>query len=97
MSDKFPVVCIIGSMRFYDGMLRVAERETAAGRIVLMPFVTKGANIDADMLDDMHRQKMDMSQYIILVTDNALYTGVSTKGELAYADSCNKLVFTNIV
>lgn len=86
----FKTVCICGSMRFYPQMLKVAEAETAAGRIVLMPFVTKGdtqrvTRVDEDMLDLMHREKITMSDEVILITDMNEYVGDSTQNELKYA------------
>lgn len=94
---KFDVTCIIGSMRFYEGMLKVAEKLTANGHIVLMPFVTKNTETDNDMLDRMHRIKMNMADYIVLVTDDSGYFGESTAAELDYAASRDKVVVTEVV
>lgn len=96
MTDAFKIVTICGSMRFYDTMVKVAEQETAAGSIVLMPFCT----IDSDeqdgdlksMLDRMHFAKIDMCDHIIVVTDNNGYVGTSTRREMAYAIKSGKLL-----
>jgi hypothetical protein len=91
----YPVTTICGSMRFYPEMLKLAERLTAEGQIVLMPFVTKGsAAADAAMLDEMHRRKIDMSDSIHVVTGAASYVGDSTRGEIDYARSAGKAVYT---
>lgn len=82
---EFPVVTICGSMRFYPLMLKEAERLTAQGCIVLLPFVTKGTDVDAAMLDKMHRAKMDMADRIVVVVGPAFYIGYSTAGEVEYA------------
>jgi len=95
---EFKVATICGSMRFYDRMLKVAEHYTAAGAVVLMPFVTIAADEQADseakaMLDRMHRQKIDMADLVIIVTDpETQYVGESTRGEIEYAESNGKTV-----
>ena len=91
---EFRVVTICGSMRFYDRMVKVAERYTAAGSVVLMPFVAVAAD-DQDgehkaMLDRMHRQKIDMADLVLIVTDKAQYFGDSTMAELEYTKSIGK-------
>lgn len=91
---EFPVVTICGSMRFYPLMLKEAERLTAQGCIVLLPFVTKGAAVDAAMLDKMHRVKMDMADRIVFVIGRYFYMGESTTAEWDYASSKNMNVAT---
>lgn len=54
----WPVVCICGSMRFYDWMLKVAERYTLTGHIVLIPLVCK----EADMADAEKRYRHEVEQ-----------------------------------
>jgi hypothetical protein len=77
-------------MRFWHEMLIVANEETANGKVVLMPFVTKGHTVDRAMLDRLHRQKMDMADGIIVVTDVGYYLGKSTQHELSYAIESGK-------
>lgn len=94
---EFRVATICGSMRFYDRMLKVAERLTAEGVVVLMPFVTVAAVDQGDefkaALDRMHRQKIDMSDRVVVVTDpETRYVGDSTRSEIDYADSLHKPV-----
>lgn len=95
---EFKVVTICGSMRFYDRMIKVAEHYTAAGSVVLMPFVTIAADEQADndakaMLDRMHRQKIDMADAVIVVTDpETQYVGDSTRAEIEYAEADRKAV-----
>ena len=51
----YPVVCICGSMRFYEWMLKVAERYTLTGHLVMLPLVRK----DAAMTDsEKHYQHL---------------------------------------
>lgn len=94
---EFKVATICGSMRFYDRMVKVAEYYTAAGSVVLMPFVAVAPD-DQDgehkaMLDRMHRQKIDMADLIIVVTDpETQYVGDSTRAEIEYAEASRKPV-----
>ncbi len=88
-----PIVTICGSMRFYDLMLTVAADETRAGRMVLMPFAVVAPD-DQDtemkhMLDRLHREKIDLSSQVIVVSDQTGYYGASTAAEIAYAESLN--------
>lgn len=93
--NKYPVITICGSMRFYNLMLNAAQSYTTKGYIVLMPFVTDyalSAPIDNQkrMLDDMHRAKINMSDTILVVADHTHYVGDSTLGEIAYANFLGK-------
>jgi hypothetical protein len=72
-------------------MLKVAEMWTMrdAGHIVLLPFVFKGS-VDERVqqkLDDLHREKIAMSNGVIIVTNSDMYIGDSTAGEIDYAVS----------
>jgi nucleoside 2-deoxyribosyltransferase len=94
---EFKVATICGSMRFFDRMLKVAEVYTAAGSVVLMPFVAVATgDQEGDhkaMLDRMHRQKIDMADVVVVVTDrDSRYVGDSTKAEIAYAEANGKAV-----
>lgn len=90
------VVTICGSMRFRELMLRVAEQETAAGHIVLMPFSVvppaEQAGEFKAMLDQLHRRKIDLSDRVIVVHDETGYYGDSTRGEIEYATEHRKAV-----
>lgn len=86
----YHVTTICGSMRFSAEMLQLAERLTSEGQIVLMPFVTKNPEMDAVMLDDMHKAKIDMSDSIYVVTGGTGYVGNSTRGEINYAAQRSK-------
>src|SRR6267154_3540879 len=97
----WPTVTICGSMRFYPQMLKVAERLTLEGRIVLMPFVRKDAFMEADTnhpgnvaekLDALHKRKIDLSVGIAVVSDGSGYFGESTASEIAYAATYDKSI-----
>jgi hypothetical protein len=83
------VVTICGSMRFFDQMLQVAADETAMGRIVLAPFSVVAPEHQASefkaMLDRLHREKIDMAERVIVVTNQHGYIGDSTRSEMVYA------------
>jgi hypothetical protein len=83
------IVTICGSMRFFDQMLQVAADETAQGHIVLAPFSVvapehQGSDFKA-MLDRLHREKIDMAERVIIVTNQHGYIGSSTRSEMVYA------------
>lgn len=106
--EYWRVTTICGSMRFYDRMLEVAERLTLEGWLVFMPFVRKDGSMNptnlahqnslgskeavGEFLDAMHRQKIDLSRSIHVVSDGSGYIGDSTRAEIAYADSLDKRV-----
>lgn len=87
----FPVITICGSMRYYPQMLYVAGYLTRNGWIVLMPHVHYNNGIKdrddefAEMLDNMHRSKIAMSERIFICTGLTGYTGESTAREIDYA------------
>jgi hypothetical protein len=94
---EFKTAAVCGSMRFYDRMIKVAERLTSEGVVVLMPFVTVQAADQGDefkhMLDRMHKQKIDMSDHIVVVTDaDKPYVGDSTNSEIQYAAKHGKAI-----
>ena len=90
--SEYPIVTICGSMRFYEFMLQRAEELTAEGKIVLMPFVTKSGRpaVSPEMLDEMHRRKIDLSSEIEVITGFTGYVGQSTAGEIEYARKNDK-------
>jgi hypothetical protein len=85
-------------MRFYEEMLRLAEKLTIEGYIVLMPYASKHAiehriKETEEMLDAMHRVKIDMSEEVIIVdcdTDETVYIGYSTANEIEYSRAKGK-------
>ena len=93
--SQFPVVTVCGSMRYFDKMIEVANKLTAGGKIVLMPFVhvippeQQAGNPVKEMLDKMHFVKIDMSESIVVV---GMHIGESTTNEIAYATATGKSV-----
>jgi hypothetical protein len=102
MSRKYPVVCLCGSTRFEKETMEMAEALTLAGQIVLMvncwsrkqdlhepqnPFDVK----IKDMLDDLHKDKIYMADYVFVMNING-YVGKSTRSEIDYANKIGKKI-----
>ncbi len=104
MTKDFPVVCISGSMRFYERMLQLAQDLTFAGYIVLMPHANKH-NIDTKdnivnaekeaMLDAMHMVKISMCSILYVVCPNQ-YIGESTRKEIEYAVRLGRTILMKV-
>lgn len=93
MQGKYKVITLCGSTKFKDEFLEVQKRLTLEGNIVISVglFGHSGDNEvwtdgTKEMLDDMHRRKIDMADEIFVINKNG-YIGTSTKSEIAYAMS----------
>lgn len=91
MVGKYPVITICGSTRFKEMFLHVLKQLTLEGNIVLLPGVyTHAGDAEAwepgrkEVLVDMHRRKIDMSDAIFVVNVGG-YVGESTRAEIEYA------------
>lgn len=83
---------ICGSIRdCYTDMIRVAEQEEAAGRIALIPYAVANAESCRAMVDQLHRDRIDVSVGIIVVTRGGR-VGKSTSDEIRYAEEHGKQV-----
>jgi hypothetical protein len=84
------IVCILGSTKFKDLMMGVAQQETLKGHIVLTHgfwhHVDKYpiTNEAKDMLDDLMLHKVRLSDECHVVNPNG-YIGESTKRAIALA------------
>ncbi len=102
---QYPVVTLCGSTRFKDEFMEVQKQLTLQGYIVLTVglFGHSGDNevwegMDEgtrtktkEMLDDMHKRKIDMSDEIFVINVGG-YIGESTKSEIEYAKEHGKQV-----
>jgi hypothetical protein len=96
----FPrIVCLCGSTRFGAAFREANLRRTLAGEIVLS--IGCDTKTDADLaaaaefgadpeavkidLDQLHKRKIDLADYVLVVSDETGYFGESTRGEIAYA------------
>ena len=105
MIDKYPVITLCGSTRFKDAFMEAQKRLTLEGNIVISVGlfghsgdheVWDGMDEDAlsktkEMLDDMHKRKIDMADSIYVVNVDG-YIGESTKSEIEYAKAHGKRV-----
>ena len=92
------IITICGSTRFKDEILQVAEQLTLQDHIVLMPNVFHHSD-DFELsteskikLDNLHKQKIDMSDGIFVVNVNG-YIGESTFSEIDWAQRHNKTIW----
>lgn len=105
MVKNYKVITLCGSTRFKDEFMRVQKELTLKGNIVISVglFGHSGDNevweqMDEgtltktkEMLDDMHKRKIDMADEIFVINVNG-YIGDSTKSEIDYAKSHGKKV-----
>jgi len=95
---KYKVITLCGSTRFKEQFLEQQKRLTLEGNIVISVGMfghsgdqevwSEGVK---DMLDDMHKRKIDMADEIFVINVGG-YIGSSTKSEIAYAQSTGKMV-----
>ncbi len=105
MVGKYKVITLCGSTRFKDEFLREQKRLTLEGNIVISvglfghsgdSEVWEGMSEDAltktkEMLDDMHKRKIDMADEIFVINVGG-YIGSSTRSEIEYAQLHGKVV-----
>ena len=105
MVDKYPVITLCGSTRFKDEFYEAQKRLTLEGNIVISVGVF-GHSGDSEvwdgmdegtisktkeMLDDMHKRKIDMADGIYVINVGG-YIGESTRSEIEYAKAHGKSV-----
>lgn len=105
MQEKYPVITLCGSTRFKDEFMNAQKRLTLEGNIVISVglFGHSGdqevwENMDEgtftktkEMLDDMHKRKIDMADSIYVINVGG-YIGDSTRSEIEYAKKHGKEV-----
>lgn len=96
LKDKYNVITLCGSIRFKNEFMKVQKELTLDGNIVFTPnfFNNLKGEINAEtkkMLDEMHRQKIDMSNEIYVINCGG-YIGESTKSEIEYAKANGKKI-----
>ena len=102
---RYPIVTLCGSTRFKDVFLREQKRLTLEGNIVISvglfghagdnevwESMEEGALSETkQMLDDMHKRKIDLSDEIFVINVGG-YIGESTASEIRYALKTGKKV-----
>ncbi|MDO4393326.1 MAG: hypothetical protein Q4C80_02820 [Bacillota bacterium] len=105
MVGKYKVITLCGSTKFKDAFIQTQKRLTLEGNIVISVglFGHSGDNevwesMDEgtltktkEMLDDMHKRKIDMSDEIFVINVGG-YIGSSTRSEIEYAKANGKVV-----
>ncbi len=97
MKNSYNVITLCGSIKFKDEFIKLQEKLILDGNIVFAPdfFNTiKEEEITIEikqMLDEMHRQKIDLSDEIYVINLGG-YIGESTKHEIEYAKSKDKKI-----
>jgi len=98
MVGKYKVITLCGSTKFKDVFIREQKRLTLEGNIIISVglFGHSGDNEvwtegTKEMLDDMHKRRIDMSDEIFVINKNG-YIGSSTRSEIDYAIAHGKLV-----
>ena len=105
MVGAYKVITLCGSTRFKDEFYKIQKDLTLKGNIVISVglFGHSGdsevwENMDEgtltktkEMLDDMHKRKIDMADEIFVINVNG-YIGESTKSEIEYATKQGKKV-----
>lgn len=105
MVGNYKVITLCGSTRFKDAFLEAQKRLTLEENIVISVglFGHSGdsevwENMDEgtltktkEMLDDMHKRKIDMADEIFVINVGG-YIGSSTKSEIEYAIATGKEV-----
>ena len=105
MVGTYKVITLCGSTRFKDAFIEMQKKLTLAGNIVISVglFGHSGddevwENMDEgtltktkEMLDDMHKRKIDMADEIFVINVGG-YIGSSTHSEINYAKAAGKPV-----
>lgn len=105
MVGKYKVITLCGSTRFKDAFMEAQKRLTLEGNIVISVglFGHSGdkevwdgmdegtLSKTKEMLDDMHKRKIDMADEIYVINVDG-YIGESTKSEIEYAETTGKRV-----
>ncbi len=105
MVGNYKVITLCGSTRFKDAFMETQKKLTLEGNIVISVglFGHSGdnevwENMDEgtltktkEMLDDMHKRKIDMADEIFVINVGG-YVGDSTRSEIEYATQTGKTV-----
>ena len=103
MVGKYKVITLCGSTRFKDEFMEAQKRLTLQGNIVISVGLYGHAGDQEvwdgmdegtlsktkEMLDDMHKRKIDMADAIYVLNKGG-YIGDSTRSEIEYAKRTGK-------
>ena len=105
MQEKYPVITLCGSTRFKEEFMMAQKRLTLEGHIVISVGLFGHSGDEEvwdgmdegtlsktkEMLDDMHKRKIDMADEIFVINVGG-YIGDSTRSEIDYAIEHGKKV-----
>lgn len=105
MVKNYKVITLCGSTRFKDDFMRAQKELTLKGNIVISVGLFGHSGDDEvwdgmdegtlsktkEMLDDMHKRKIDMADEIFVINVGG-YIGDSTRSEIEYAVKNGKKV-----
>lgn len=105
MVKQYKVITLCGSTRFKDAFMEAQKRLTLEGNIVISVGLFGHSGDDEvwdgmdegtlsktkEMLDDMHKRKIDMADEIFVINVGG-YIGDSTRSEIEYAKAAGKPV-----
>ncbi len=98
MVGKYKVITLCGSTRFKEQFLEAQKRLTLEGNIVISVGLFGHSGDDEawapgtkEMLDDMHKRKIDMADEIYVINVGG-YIGESTRSEIEYAKKNGRVV-----
>ena len=98
MQGKYEVITLCGSTKFKDDFIKMQESLTLSGCIVISvglfghaddKFGTIITPEVKEMLDDIHKRKIDISDGIYVINVGG-YIGDSTRSEIEYAKRTGK-------
>jgi len=96
MVGNYKVITLCGSTKFKEEFIYAQKELTLQGYIVISVGLFGHSGDDEvwqegtkEMLDDMHRRKIDMADGIFVINKNG-YIGESTQREIYYALSLGK-------
>lgn len=89
--ENYNVITLCGSTKFKDQFMEMQKKLTLEGNIVISVGLFGHSGDDEawaegtkEMLDDMHKRKIDMADEIFVIDVDG-YIGSSTKSEIDYA------------
>lgn len=105
MVGNYKVITLCGSTRFKDAFMEAQKRLTLEGNIVISVGLFGHSGDEEvwdgmdegtlsktkEMLDDMHKRKIDMADEIYVINVGG-YIGDSTRSEIEYAKATGKPV-----
>jgi len=98
MVGKYKVITLCGSTKFKNEFIEAQKRLSLEGNIVISVGLFGHSGDDEvwadgvkEMLDDMHKRKIDMADGIYVINVGG-YIGNSTRSEIEYAKSHGKTI-----